>query len=1050
MIQQTVTAVGGFAYGVINADLHVFSNGAPLYLLAGWAPSAPYPERWLLQMPSRMLNARREVVPFTGREAELAELRDWRDSPDRLAARWLHGPGGQGKTRLAARFANECEAAGWRVATALHGPDADPPAPGSHDLTLDGYAGLLLIVDYADRWLLSNLTWLLKNALLHRDGVPTRVLLIGRTLDAWPAVSAILDTHLAGTSHQRLPDLAAGPDRRDMFAAARDGFAALYQLDPARIAPISDLDGLTLAVHMAALVAVDAAAEGRIAPQGTDALTRYLLNREQLGWDRTVTTPRDPLARAVFVAALTGAMPGPDGVALLTRLDAAPDPSRVLADHAICYPPEHAGAVLEPLYPDRLAEDFLALTIPGHESDYPAKDWATAYAIALLAPESPHLARTVTFLGAAASRWPHVGRSFLYRHLTEHPDVAVAAGGTALAALTTPAHVDRALLEAVEPLLPATPHVDLDVAGAVITSHLTRHRLAEHAGTPAEAGIQLVHSLRMGNAGRRSEALAAAARSLEVQRQASSGRPEEILGVAVTLMMSGARLTESGRPDEGILQLEEAVQILLTHGESNMGAAGLLLLEAMNNLGCAYVRAGRYADAVDTLTDVIEALRSEMPPDAPAALSSALPDALANLAAALQSLGRAPQALEAATEAVDRLRPLAESEPDAYGPTLGRTLYNLASIQDDLGQTRQAHATAVEALELSRRHSDVNPDAHRPQFASELGNLTVYQAKLGGQSGSAEVLEAFRDLAATDPDAYRPELAITLHNRSRERYLDGDLQGAKEDLQEAIWIYFELTESHPGRYGPGLLAALSAMAVYIDAMGHPKEALGIAERGVDTGRHLAKATGPGPIDPTLAHVLENLSGMYEKAGRIREAMRAAEEAVAVHGQMYERNPGAESAYITALQRIGRLYRVRGRHQAAAAEFEQAVRQYRSGPAGMVTVIDALGRLYSATKRRAEAVATLQHVVRIARGTGDLELLAHTLQGYSVCLAQARRTKEAVEPAELAVALYRQLDLNADLVVALRSLGNIQLANRQWRLGVRTIGEASAVERRSRF
>jgi tetratricopeptide (TPR) repeat protein len=1048
MIQQTVTAVGGFAYGVINADLHVFSSGAPLYLLASWAPPAPYSEPWLLRMPSRMLNARRAVVPFVGREAELAELRGWRDSPERLAARWLHGPGGQGKTRLAARFAHECEAAGWRVATAFHGPDADPPEPGSHDLSLDGYAGLLLIVDYADRWLLSNLTWLLKNALLHREGVPTRVLLIGRTLDAWPAISAILDTHLAGTSHQRLPDLPAGPDRVEMFTAARDRFAAFYRLDPAAIGPPRELDGLTLTVHMAALVAVDAAAEGTTAPQGTDALTRYLLNREQLGWERTVTTPRHLLNRAVFVAALTGAMSSRDGAALLTRLGAALNPARVLADHAICYPPEHPDAVLEPLYPDRLAEDFLALTIPGHDSDYPAREWATAYAVTLLTTESPQLARTVTFLAAAALRWPHVGRSFLYRHLTEHPEVAVAAGGVALATLATPEHVDRALLEAVDPLLPTTPHVDLDVAGAVVSDHLTRHRLAEYAGTPAEATVHLANSLRMGNAGRRSEALAAAIRSLEVQRQVAASRPEEILGVATTLILSGTQLTQSGRPDEGVIQLEEAVQILLAHGESNMELAGQLLCDAMSNLGGAYVLAGRYPDAVETLTDVIGAYRSEMPADAPPYLRSALPEALANLAGALQLLGRAPEALEAVTEAVDRFRPLAESEPDSFLPSLGRALYTLASIQDDLGQVEQAYATAQQALELSRRHSDLNPGAHGPQLAVELGNLEFYRAKLGRQDGSAEALAAIRELAAAEPGVYRPELAIALHNRSKQRYLDGDLQGAKEDSNEALGIYSELIESRPRTYGPGLLAAMSAMAVYLDAMGHPKHALGIAERSTDIGRHLAKALGPGPIEPSLLNALENLATMHKKAGRLPEAMRAAEEAVAIHGKLYERNPAAEPAYVTAMERLARLYRARGRHQEDVAAFELALHRRENGPAGLVAVVDALGHLYSVAKRRDQAVATLLHAVKIARSTDDLGLLALALQGYSVCLAHARRRREALEPAELAVDLYRRLGGTADLVAALRNLGNIQLATRQWRLGTRTINEAAAIERRN--
>jgi hypothetical protein len=46
-ISQEVRAVNGFAYGVVGADLHVFSDGSPLYFLARRRrPFAPSPD-WL-------------------------------------------------------------------------------------------------------------------------------------------------------------------------------------------------------------------------------------------------------------------------------------------------------------------------------------------------------------------------------------------------------------------------------------------------------------------------------------------------------------------------------------------------------------------------------------------------------------------------------------------------------------------------------------------------------------------------------------------------------------------------------------------------------------------------------------------------------------------------------------------------------------------------------------------------------------------------------------------------------------------------------------------
>jgi hypothetical protein len=65
--------------------------------------------------PSRRLRAANAAVKFTGRDRELADLAAWR--PGGLAAwredpahpgvavRLIHGPGGQGKTRLAGRSA---------------------------------------------------------------------------------------------------------------------------------------------------------------------------------------------------------------------------------------------------------------------------------------------------------------------------------------------------------------------------------------------------------------------------------------------------------------------------------------------------------------------------------------------------------------------------------------------------------------------------------------------------------------------------------------------------------------------------------------------------------------------------------------------------------------------------------------------------------------------------------------------------------------------------------------------------------------------------------
>jgi hypothetical protein len=151
-----------------------------------------------------MLNARFGVVDFTGRTDELAQLHQWCQNGPRLAVRWLYSPGGQGKTRLAAQFGQELITARWKVITATHGPGAVLPPPGIQDMRPSGAAGLLAIVDYADRWPLTHLTWLFSNAVLHQSGVRTRVLMLARSADAWPPLGATLANHQAGTSREYL------------------------------------------------------------------------------------------------------------------------------------------------------------------------------------------------------------------------------------------------------------------------------------------------------------------------------------------------------------------------------------------------------------------------------------------------------------------------------------------------------------------------------------------------------------------------------------------------------------------------------------------------------------------------------------------------------------------------------------------------------------------------------------------------------------------------------------------------------------------------------
>ncbi|TDB81057.1 tetratricopeptide repeat protein [Micromonospora sp. KC721] len=858
---QNVTAVAGFAYGAIGADIHVFGDGSPVYLLETHQPPPMLDRVWLRELPSRMLNARSQVVTFTGRRRERDELAVWREGGPRLAVRWLHAAGGQGKTRLADRVAADAAEQGWKVIVAAHGVGAVQPSPGSQDLRISGHRGVLLVVDYADRWTTSALTWLLRNTVLHQPDVPARVLLVARTTTGWPALRAALqDPRVqAGTSEQPLAILASGNARQAMFAAARNSFAAVYDLDdPVAIAAPADLArpefGLALAVQVAALVAVDTHATGASPPNSPSQLTEYLLDREQQHWDRLYEgrtrgldhhTPPSVMARTAFTAALTGPLPHPDAVALLDRVEKELPAERILTDHTRCYPPvgRSRDSVLEPLFPDRLAEDFLALTLLGHPTSQPGHSWATTRLNQLLpappvrqgrtgAPEDPaYLARTITFLTAAAANWPHLRAAHLYPLLRARPELALAAGGATLATLATLADVDLAVLEAVEALLPTERHIDLDIAAAAISTTLTAHRLDATDDPAAHARLHAAHAMRLANAGLREEALASAEKSTAIYRHLAEADPAAHLpGLASSLGNLGVFLSLLGRYEQALDPARQATdiyrQLALMNPAGWPGLAG-----SLSNLCVRLAELGRFTEALGPARQATDIYRQLALAD-PERHRPGLARALNNLGVRLSELGGFAEAVLPTKESIYICRALTEVNPDAYLPDLGDAVTNLGVYLAQLGRPERALRHAEEAVAIFRQLAERNPQAYRPNLAKALRNLGITQAGRGSRdhalSRAAEAVGLYRELVKADRTAWLPDLAMSLGAYAWVCVTvgaeDAELKQALEAITEAVELFGLLAEHLPRAFEGQVLSACRTRADVLDKLRRTDEA----------------------------------------------------------------------------------------------------------------------------------------------------------------------------------------------------------------------------------
>ncbi|MDG4766159.1 tetratricopeptide repeat protein [Solwaraspora sp. WMMD406] len=834
----------------------------PAYRVEQWQPQRPPDPRTLVDQPSMLLAATNQVVPFTAlRDDDRAELAAWRDDPARgLAVRLLHGPGGQGKTRLAAQFGADSIAAGWAVAVARHRSQLaadDPP-----EATEATGRGLLVIVDYAERWPAEDLRDLFKDQLL-RQGVPTRLLLLARPESTLWQHQHDLTTLGYAADVTALPPAADSPaNRRRIFAEAADRFGYAYGIDTGSIQPPADLAaGLAyrqiLVIHMAALVTVDAAARQRTAPTGDRDLSAYLLRREVDHWHKLheqqtsfVTTPQ-VLSRTVCTATLTRPLDYDDGLAALTVAGVcAPDAAdQVLTDHAVCYPPAEPDKVLEPLYPDRLGEDFIALRLPGHHvAGAPTDPWTGGVIARLItgaaraaAGQPVWSAAALTVLVETAIRWPHVARRTLSPMLREYPELAVAAGGTVLTRIAGIDALDISALEAIEPHLPQELHVGLAVAKAAITRRLTTHRLAT-ADEPTTARLLGSLGNRLSEAGRWEEALDATVGAVTIRRRLAQANPAHEPNLAKSLNNLGIRLSNLGRQKGALNATVEAVTIRRRLAQANP-AHEPNLAKSLNNLGVRLSDLGRREEAMDATVEAVGIYR-RLAQANPAAHEPDLAMSLNNLGVRLSDLGRREEAMDATVEAVGIYRGLAELNPAVHEPDLAMSLNNLGVRLSDLRRYWEAMNATTEAVRIHRRLAELNPAVHEPDLAASLNNLGIQLSGLWRQKGAlnatVEAVTIRRRLTQANPAAHEPDLAKSLNNLG-VRLSDLRRHGEAMDATvEAVGIYRRLAQANPAVHEPDLVMSLNNLSAILWNLGRQKEALDAAVEAVTIYRQLTK------------------------------------------------------------------------------------------------------------------------------------------------------------------------------------------------------------------
>jgi TIR domain/Tetratricopeptide repeat len=640
-------------------------------------------------------------IPLIGREPVLAELRTWLTGEAPVSIRVMTAKGGAGKTRLALELCEAVAPDGWAA-----GFLKEIPEP----LGDWGWSGpTLVVVDYVASRAGPLRTWLAEVADRPRDRAqPLRILLLER--HAEPGSGWWRDAFGSGGGEaraiQELLDPPVGP----------------FELPP--------LAGLEERRRVIAAILERAGSAVRPPLEGVGDFDRKLA---EISWGG------EPLF--LLMAGLVAARAG-------------------------------FGAVLA------LSATDLGLEIAGHEV---ARIERIAASEKIPVRFFSHLAAYVTLSGGLSLEQLEAvveeeKEAMRFGSAGDPPEIAQA---LAVALPGKPGEID--------PVLP-------DVVGEALVL------LALGAGVQAKANAAVSRAVRT-NGDRVTETL------IRLTQDYGATRPEPLAwferlveGKAVDLDSLDFLLDQL--PDSTLVLREKAATLARRAVFMAREGEPANLAKLLNNLSNRLADLGRGEEGLLAIQEAVEILREL----ATVRSGSFLPDlamSLNNLSSSLADLGRREEGLLAIQEAVELRRELAALHPD-FRLGLAISLNNLSNRLADLDREEEGLLAIQESAEILRELAALRPDAFRPGLAKSLNSMSL---RLGGLArweesllAIRESIEIYRELAASQPDAFGSDLAGSLGNLANVLRELGRAEDAFRIIAEAIRTLAPYFRSFPAAF----------------------------------------------------------------------------------------------------------------------------------------------------------------------------------------------------------------------------------------------------------
>jgi tetratricopeptide (TPR) repeat protein len=711
----------------------------------------------------RLLSWRARLVPLIGREKEKDALLNWTREKRQISVRILSGPGGAGKTRLAADFAQQLRELDWTAGfVSLAEPMIVPVRQ----------RGLLLLIDYPEEQP-ENVVALLRNlAATEAPPAPVRVLLLSRQPSSWwqktidsAGAADIVDEQDFGV--ERLVQ----ENAISIFFAGLTKLAEHFGSKPVatREEDVRQWIDRNAALHALPLFITAAAIHTFQEPAvrlGIDggAIVLALVRRERARVDRMSESAGlgpDGASRLLALAAVRGRLQSSD----LERL-AAPAlgmglPSSETIIDCIRKTPWWNGVCLPAPTPDILAAAFLLEILKEREDRAP--DWLWAVMPGAIPEFLERLARLsydiVTVFG------PEQGRFEQWLVQIVKRDTTRAAAFASVASAEIPYNL-------------------ASFAAAVFGALLAERRSDEERATYLNN-----LSNHLINSGDGKAALEAIREAVEIRRRLAAGNLARFdPDLAGSLNNFSRCLSNVGERKAALEAGREAVGIWRRLAAEDPARFSSSLASSLNNLSNHLTNVGEKKAALETIREAVE-IRRRLAAENPARFNPVLATNLVSLANCLGDVEEEKAALEASREAVGLWRRLAAENPARFTPALATSLNNVSNRLAHAGEGKAALEYIHEAVGIRRRLAAENPARFNPDLASSLHNLSgrLYDSGEGKAAREAidESIELLRVLAKTRPVVFIPMLQESLRQAACLRREANDERGAHEAEAEA-------------------------------------------------------------------------------------------------------------------------------------------------------------------------------------------------------------------------------------------------------------------------